>query len=103
MKKYIDANKLKEVLCKVRQDWVSDSMGLELETADCILNSIDDIIASLQQEQPEVDLVEEITPSLVDNMLCDFGVQSINDMDIENLAEFARHFYKLGLNARKEE
>ena len=25
------------------------------------------------------------------------------DMNSENLAEFARHFYELGINARKEE
>ena len=56
-----------------------------------------------KQEQPEVDLEKEITPSLVKNMLYEFGVQSIDDMDSENLAEFARHFYELGLNTRKED
>ena len=55
------------------------------------------------QEQPEVELEKEITPSLVENMLCEFGVQSIEDVDSECLADIARHFYELGLNARKEE
>lgn len=60
-------------------------------------------IASLQQEQPEIELGKEITPSLVENMLCEFGVQSIEDVDSECLADIARHFYELGLNAKKEQ
>ena len=56
----------------------------------------------LYGKQPEIDLEKEITPSLVENMLCEFGVQSIDDMDSENLAEFARHFWNKGYNARKE-
>lgn len=61
------------------------------------------IKARTSKEQPEVDLKREITPSLVENMLYKFGVQSIEDIDGETLAELARHFYELGLNARKEE
>ena len=60
------------------------------------------IKARTSKEQPKVDLEKEITPSLVENMLCEFGVQSIDDMDSENLAKFARHFYELGLKAKKE-
>lgn len=56
--KYIDVDKLKEELYKVRQYWLADSTGLEvgelgaeLYGAKCVLNSVDDIIKSLQQKQ----------------------------------------------------
>ena len=55
--KYIDAEKLKEKIDEVRQDWLGDSTGLEegesgaeLGAAESILDSIDEIIDSLQQE-----------------------------------------------------
>jgi len=94
--KYIDAEKLKTEIERRRlSNRYIDTEGYE--------NELLEIINSLQQEQPGVDLEEDITPSLVENMLCEFGVQSIDDMDSKNLAEFARHFYELGFNARKEE
>ena len=97
--KYIDAEKLIAKIEK-RQEYLGDhnfhSMASEY---DWLLIEIQ----SIQQEQPEVDLEKEITPSLVENMLCEFGVQSIEDVDSECLADIARHFYELGLNARKEE
>ena len=58
--KYIDSDKLKEKINEVRQDWLGDSTGLEvgeeaaeLGAAECILDSVDDIINSLQQEAIE--------------------------------------------------
>lgn len=59
---YIDAGKLQKKIDEIRQDWTGDSTGLEvgelgaeLGAAESILDSIDEIITSLQQEQ-EVDL-----------------------------------------------
>lgn len=58
MAKYIDANKLKEKIDEIRQNWIGESTGLEvgesgaeLGAAESILDSIDDVINSLQQEQ----------------------------------------------------
>ena len=62
-----------------------------------------DYTYSVMKEQPEVDLEKEITPSLIDDILYYFGVQSIDDMDREDLTEFARYFWNKGFNARKEE
>lgn len=59
------------------------------------------IKARISKDQPEVDLEKEITPYFVEHLLCEFGVQSISDMDGENLAEFARHFYELGRLSNK--
>lgn len=57
--RYIDVNKLIAEIKRVRQDWLGDSTGLEvgesaaeLGAAESILDSIDDIISSLQKEQP---------------------------------------------------
>lgn len=52
------------------------------------------IITSLQQEQPEVDLEKEIKNYLATKCAGD---------DEPSVSEIARHFYELGLNARKEE
>ena len=70
---------------------------IRADALEVLLHDIDTI------EVKEVDLEKEITPSSVENMLCYFGVQSIDDMDSENLAEFARHFFELGLKAQKGE
>lgn len=106
--KYIDADKLiaeiefaKSVYDNPKRviHGVADAFRQDGRAAMC-----DDIlkkIASLQQEQPDVDLEKEITPYFVEHLLCEFGVQSISDMDGENLAEFARHFYELGRLSNK--
>lgn len=59
MAHYIDAEKLIAEINKIRHNWLDDSTGLEvgefgaeLGAAESILDSIDDIIDSLQQEQP---------------------------------------------------
>ena len=52
-----------------------------------------DIITSLQQEQPEVDLEKEIKNYLATKCAGD---------DEPSVSEIARHFYALGLDARKE-
>lgn len=55
---YIDADKLQKKIDEIRQDWTGDSTGLEvgelgaeLGAAESILDSIDEIITSLQQEE----------------------------------------------------
>ena len=50
----------------------------------------------VQQEQPEVDLEKEIDSFFPES----YFETAINFEDAENIA---RHFYELGLNARKEE
>ena len=50
------------------------------------------------QEQPEVDLEKEVEKYLLDN--ADFVIKSTSNEMVNTLA---RHFYELGLNARKED
>ena len=99
--KYIDADELKNKVNKLRQDWLGNSTGLEvaeegaeLGAAESILDSLDDIIDSLQQEQPEVDLENEI--QIYSNYLEENGLTA-------PLEAVARHFWNKGYNARKEE
>lgn len=94
-KKYIDAEKLKEKIDEVRQDWLGDSTGLEvvergaeLGATESILDSIDDIIESLQQEQPEVDLEKEIEKM--------WNVFIETEAGRGAFSNIARHFYELG-------
>lgn len=102
MSKYIDADRLKELLdakykeftekakkdCPLQYQYMAD--GLEIA---------EQFIDSLQQEQPEVDLEEEY------KTWWNFISGKINR---EHMMEWymhqtARHFYELGLNARKKE
>ena len=86
--KYIDAEKL---LAEIERRRLSnryiDTEGYE--------NELLEIITSLQQEQPEVDLEEEIE-RFIEQHRSEFH-------GYFDLRRVARHFYKLGLNARKEE
>ncbi len=63
-----------------------------------VMSELLDIIANLPQEQPEVDLAKEVESWMK-------KVPSVN-LEWNNIADAmrdcARHFYELGLNARKE-
>ena len=101
MDKFIDIDKLIAEIEKrqeARQDrrdtasweneyWPEGDFSTRDDEDDAILS----IITSLQQEQPEVDLKKELKNLLKSR---DNGCSAL---------DVARHFYKLGLNARKEE
>ena len=89
MNKYIDADKLKEVVDRVYNQYVYD---YGLSAAGSNMKWIYDAIDSLQQEQPEVDLEKEIIRYQREDMDRDTTVKDV-----------AHHFYELGFNARKEE
>lgn len=101
--KYIDAEKLVTIIeeRKAQQDqWVNRYHDAINQGISNELTEILDIIYSLQQEQPEVDLEKEIKDTCRGYRINDYHEQELGKQDIENLA---RHFYELGLNARKEE
>lgn len=93
--KYIDSEKL---IAEIER--LKDGIGIGLCEYDAgeengkmeILIELSSFIATLQQEQPEVDLEKEIIRYQREDMVRDTTVGDV-----------ARHFYKLGLNARKEE
>ena len=102
--KYIDADKLiaeiefaKSVYDNPKRviHGVADAFRQDGRAAMC-----DDIlkkIASLQQEQPEVDLAEEITKFFSENPI---PHEHITDWPL--LKNTALHFFNYGLNARKD-
>lgn len=95
--KYIDADRLKAEIDRQKIGYNTDGKhSAEYNTCRKIL----DIIASLQQEQPKVDLEEEITKWIDSGDITDTRFADYDDSDIERTA---RYFYELGLNARKEE
>ncbi len=95
--KYIDADRL-TAFVKARRDlhykyFVKNGVGCIAEYKYDEDVELLDFIASLQQEQPEVDLKEEIKNYLTTECAAD---------DEPSVSEVARHFYELGLNARKK-
>lgn len=109
--KYIDADKLKAEIERRRDkcaDIAADERNEKVaeyyhgkETAH---DEIYFLITSLQQEQPEVDLEKEIKRFLSNATKMNKGEwrgkYPISDIGFRAVA---RHFYGLGLNARKEE
>ena len=113
--KYIDAEKLIAEIYKCRGDALS---VVDIDKANNLIEVIE-LIEDLQQEQPlttekvveqckkfggnpeviqpEVDLEKEIAQTYRDGSVAD--TSNMDHIDYENIA---RHFYELGLNARKE-
>ena len=70
-------------------------------TANNFRDNLFSFITSLQQEQPEVDFEKELDRIWFDNKL---GNYFDNDaLDYAHIKTLCKHFYELGLNARKEE
>ena len=93
--KYIDAEKL---IKAIEEKGLDCSFALKMERLDTLA-----LIDELQQEQQEVDLEDEI-----DRVIADYSFTKTIDSGgfkttILDYAKIARHFYELGLNARKEE
>lgn len=109
MNKYIDAEKLKAEIERKKAPFEKDIEDNVYPTYLCALMDFEDLIDSLQQEQPEMDLEKEIDNYIGSHfseahdcvLLSDSSGMELTTTDI---APMARHFYELGrLNARKEE
>lgn len=106
MTNYIDAEKLKaEIERQQRRLTLLTNTEQVSVRRDCALQNgaysyILDIIDSLQQEQQEVDLEREIERVVENHNRLAKGSKVMKPSGIEKIA---RHFYELGLNARKEE
>lgn len=106
MKKYIDADKLRSVLQNtinsmkekdVKGERYDAFLNGKLSICEELLGCID----SLQQEQPEVDedfFFDEILKVYDGNN----KYPPRNEEELTMLETVARHFYELGLNARKK-
>ena len=101
MSKYIDAEKLKELIDEKWKELADKNVkvgggkyDIDIYTYLSVLRLID----SLQQEQTEADLEKDI------EKICDFNkAQTTVTLTKRGLRAAAYHFYELGLNARKEE
>lgn len=105
--KYIDADRLKaEIEREIYEISHPLKDGYEVQSIGKIegLSELLEIIDSLQQEQPEVDLENEINRFLSNATMMNKGEWKgkypISEM---GFGVVARHFFNLGLNARKEE
>lgn len=97
MTHYIDADKLIAEILKLRSESCISESDDYYEYAK---SEIIDIIESLQQEQPEVDLEKEIDAYFDKIGMPVFWCNDDEQRDF--CAKIARHFYELGKNARKE-
>lgn len=85
MAHYIDADRLKEQ--------IQGLINLGYDKLQGNLYHVLNLIDSLQQEQPEVDLEKEVEKYLLNN--ADFVTKSTSN---EMVNALARHFYELGRN-----
>ena len=109
MKKYIEVEKLKEeierkqrklaLLSNTEQADVRRDCALQNGVYSCIL----DLINSLQEDQPEVELEKEIDEIWNPRFNLGWDEHSALSMNHDGFVHIARHFYELGLKARKEE
>lgn len=100
MRRYIDADKL------IAEIFNLEPFSCISEVQDgfySAINRINDIIDSLQQEQPEVDLGQfDKDVTKIWGRCAAEPNDSIACLHIETFNEVARHFYELGINARKK-
>lgn len=118
MSKYIDSEKLVVEIKRRRNSALERQENLEKIGQKTVLNKmiafnldkILSLITSLQQKQPEVDLEKEIKRGW-EELEKDYSPSALDKSYIivsglvgeKQFSRIARHFYELGLNARKEE
>ena len=107
MAKYIDADKLIAEIERRLQENADKAIvfGAAFAGRTAEDNDLKNLVTSLQQEQPEVDLEKEFAHEYAIYHLPTFILASLDEGTelIHFIYKTARHFYKLGLNARKEE
>lgn len=106
--KYIDAEKLKKLIDEKWKGLADKNVkvgGGKWDTEISTYLSVLRLIDSLQQEQSEVDFkIEERKwiHDAVDNIFPEDG-DFMSEVDFRKILKYtARHFYELGLNAKKE-
>ncbi len=95
---FLVGNGIQEDKAKYLADRISDIYGVQR-----YMDGICDTANAYEHEHPEVDLEKEIEWEWVHREKQEVDLIECAEMDKEEFARFARHFYELGLNARKEE
>jgi hypothetical protein len=104
MNKYIDAERLKAKLDEHYRKYQSKYMETRVPYTQGLIDALDlaeQVIDALQQEQSEVDLEKETKQWWKEHL--HLNPENQLWMDAHQSIVFARHFYELGLKARKEE
>ncbi len=99
--KYINAEKLITEIEKLQQEiinkWKDDPRSSIDDGFLTACSQFLDVITSLQQEQPTINLGREI-----DRYCETIHAWQVQEAPFTSLENCARHFYELGLNTRKE-
>lgn len=103
MMKYINVEKLIEEIERFSTTMYNDgTYGDDL--ANCALDYVlEEIIPSLQQEQSEVNIEKEIDKMWKIDFNLGWDKYSALSINHEGFSHIAKHFYELGLNAKREE
>ena len=111
--KYFNVDKLKELIDEKWKELADKNVKIGGGKWDAEIStylSVLSLIASLQQEQPEVDLERETVLNYAhehyyyDKDFDGYGHGKFRPVFTrDDLIGFARHFYELGRNARKED
>lgn len=100
--KYIDAEKLKTEIERFSATEYGDNTFGDDVANGALYYVLEEIIPSLQKEQPEVDLEKEIDAVWNPRFNLGWDENSCLTMNRAGFEKFSRHFYELGLNTRKE-
>lgn len=100
MKKYIDTEKLEEEIARLKQPFKKDIEDGVYPTYLCALLDFEELIGSLRQKQPDVDLEKEVVSVCKTYGITEHLDAELGPLDIKNIAS---HFYELGRNAKNEE
>ena len=104
MGKYIDAEKLIAKIERLNAIVSYESKDRHDEGLHDAYKAVKNVIDSLQQEQPEVDLEKELGQWRHKHFAGERdGHYSGEYLERSSQLDIARHFFNLGLNARKEE
>lgn len=103
-KKYIDADLLRKEIERRKEKWLAESRLIKKGKDKAMYaagkssgyTEFLSLVNSLQQEQPEVDLKEEIDRELDTRWKGEY-------LSTQKFRESARHFYELGLKAKEDE
>jgi hypothetical protein len=90
-------NGIQEDKAKYLADRISDTYG-----AQRYMDGICDTANAYEQEKPEVDLDKEIEEHVIYMPHGEFASDNERQEDVEWARKEFRHFYELGLNARKQ-
>ena len=98
--KFIDAERLKKEIEQLKQPFKKDIENGVYPTYLCALLDFEELINSLQQE---VDLKDKIKEYFKGWTETDEGIAChYQHVDLNTCHNIARHFFELGINARKE-